>query len=26
MPDVQSGLHRVATFCRGDKSMVQLKD
>lgn len=26
MPDVQNGLHRVATFCRGEKAMVQLKD
>jgi hypothetical protein len=26
MPDVQSGLHRVATFCRGNQPMVPLKD
>jgi len=26
MPDVQNGLHHVATFCRGDHPMVQLKD
>ena len=26
MPDVQNGLHRVATFCRCNRPMVQLKD
>jgi hypothetical protein len=26
MADVQQGVHRVATFCRGDRPMVPLKD
>ena len=26
MPQAQGGLLRVATFCRGDRSMVPLKD
>lgn len=26
MADVQQGVHRVATFCRGDHPMVPLKD
>lgn len=26
MADVQQGVHRVATFCRGNQPMVPLKD
>ena len=26
MGDLQSGIHRVATFCRGNRPMVTLKD
>jgi hypothetical protein len=26
MPQAQGGLLRVATFCRGDQTMVPLKD
>ncbi|MGA2980271.1 MAG: hypothetical protein ABSD76_11830 [Terriglobales bacterium] len=26
MPQAQGGLQRVATFCRGDQTMVPLKD
>lgn len=26
MPQVDGGLQRVATFCRGDRTMVPLKD